>query len=100
MEAGERAAGTSPGTTVTRVNRGQSVFCNGHLCGFAYEGRKKGARLPRGFSNCSGGWQRWCSGDSEGAVDESADGIPGGLAFQAGGSGDGSVTGMDARSPG
>ena len=50
--------------------------------------------------NCSRGWRRWCSGDGESAVDEGADGIPGGLAFQAGGPGDGSIAGMVARPPG
>ncbi len=39
------------------------------------------------------------SGDGEAAVDEVADGIEGGLAFDAGGAGDGAVSGMDLRAP-
>lgn len=54
----------------------------------------------RQIRNCSRGWQRWHSGDSENAADEGADGVPGGLALQASGSGDGSIAGMDARPPG
>ena len=61
---------------------------------------RDGAALVLDKRNCSRGWRGWCSGDGERAVDEGADGIPGGLALQAGGPGDGSIAGVVARPPG
>lgn len=46
--------------------------------------------------NCSGGWLHRFLGDSESIIDEVSDGAPGGLALQAGGSGDGAIADVRA----